>query len=382
MLNLYLWTAIIWIIILVIGIAMRKKWLGKNFLRLAYILLILILLEGVCLLALKIKSGYWLFNEKYNLNAELFEPHPYLVGVPKKNAELKVNGITYSNNAEGFRGKEFEKAKSKTRIVAVGGSTTYGTSVNDWETWPAYLDSIMGADYEVLNFGISGHSTVEHIIQSSFILPEYKPDVVLVHCGLNDLRSAYIADLACDYSDFHAPNLFGALGFCPLNKLPRLAIIRAGVLILQKVKLYPECTYYQTAVRQDSSLMALERALELYERNLTTLSAILNKQGVELVFVPQLLHKDAIEGNKLKWWIPYVEDDQLLGLIADYNKCMKEVAIKESGAFADEVLDYNWKGADFVDPSHLNADANLRFAEIISHYIKHDRDTIEFANQK
>lgn len=382
MLSFYLWTFIAWFIILITGISKRKNWFGKNLLRFAYVVLILFLLEGTCLLAIKVKTGYWLFHEKYNLNAELFEPHPYLVGVPKKNVWLKVKGITYTHNSEGFRGKEFSKRKTKKRIIAIGGSTTYGTSVNDWETWPYYLDSLLTDSMEVLNFGVSGHSTVEHIIQSSLIVPEYDPDVVLIHCGLNDLRSLYIRNLACDYSDFHAPNLYGALGFCPLNNIPRIAMLRVAVLLLQKVNLFPSCSYYKTIVKEDHSIESKDRAIELYKRNLITMAGIYEKQGVEIVFIPQLLNGDAFEGNKLKWWIPFISDKELVHDMNKYNQIMESTADQENCRYEKEILDLKWKGTDFVDPSHLNPKANLRFAEIISQGFFETQDSLELPNSK
>jgi lysophospholipase L1-like esterase len=375
MVSVYIWVLAFWLVVLLFGIWLRRKKSGKNLLKFAYVLLVLFMIEGVCLLALKVKSGYWLFQEKYNLNAEIFKPHPYLIGVPRENARLNVNGVQYTNNSMGFRGDEMSPQAAAKRIVSIGGSTTYGTSVNDWETWPYYLDSLAGHDFEVLNLGVSGHSSVEHIIQASLIVPEFKPDLAIVHCGLNDLRSAYIKDLKSDYSDFHAPNLYGALGFCPLNHLPRLGMLRVAVLLAQKIHLYPTCDYYAIAVDKSEDQKTVQRALKLYERNLTTLVTVLKKQNIDVVLVPQLLCKEAFQGNKLKWWIPYVEDEELEELMAEYNFVMGKVAEKEDCIFAEDILEHEWIGKDFIDPSHLNAEANCQFAEILSSYVIQEEKT-------
>ncbi|MFC2114030.1 GDSL-type esterase/lipase family protein [Bacteroidota bacterium] len=370
MLTIYFWTFISCLFILIIGIMLRKNWLGKNLLRFSYVLIVLFLLEITCLVALKIKSGIWLFNEKNNLNAELYEPHPYLIGVPKQNIQLVLNGIHYSHNSLGFRGEDVILKKKSYRIIAIGGSTTYGTSVSDWQTWPYYLDSLMQGQAEVLNFGVSGYSTVEHIIQSSLIVPEYNPDLVLIHCGLNDLRSLYIDSLAADYHDFHAPNLYGALGFCPISKLPRLALVRVGVLLLQRLNLVQECRYYQICVNENKSPESMERALKLYKRNLYTLAAIYKSRGTKLIFIPQILNRESFEGDKLRWWIPYVPDDELEEVAKKYNQCMYEVADSMQVGYADNIAKMNWTSADFIDPSHLNPEANLHFAALVKDKIK------------
>jgi len=334
-----------------------------------YVFVLLLLIEFTCLLALKVKSGYWLFNEKYNVNADLFEPHPYLTGMPLKNAKVSVEGKSYTHNSEGFRNSEIDHPKKKFRIIAMGGSTTYGTNVCDWETWPHYLDSLLPQEIEVLNFGVAGHSSIEHLIMASLLIPEYKPDLVLLHCGLNDLRNLFIKDLKSDYSDFHAPQLEGVLGFCYLNKLPRIAIIRVSALFLQKIGFYPYCSYQKIEIVEDHSKDNLNRALELYNRNLSNFCSILKNEEIALVMIPQILIRDAIEKDELKWWIPFVDDDELPVMMSKYNACMKTVATSSNCLFADTLIKYSWTKENFADASHLNAGGNLIFANILKDFL-------------
>ena len=67
----------------------------------------------------------------------------------------------YTINSKGFRGEEVNLVTDKYRIIALGGSTTISTEVNDHETYPAQLQSLLnkkGEKYEVLNMGFGSKS--------------------------------------------------------------------------------------------------------------------------------------------------------------------------------------------------------------------------------
>ena len=126
----------------------RKSRQGKPLLRLSYGLFLLLVLEGGCVLFYFYYTGTWTFRGRENYNIEFFEADPYLVATPKPNLKLSFNGKVITHNAEGFRGPVAETPKSKVRIAVVGGSTSYGVGVNDWETWPHYLDSLLPDSFE------------------------------------------------------------------------------------------------------------------------------------------------------------------------------------------------------------------------------------------
>lgn len=364
MLKIYIWSVISWIILFVLARFLRKKRAGKIIFKILYVILILFLIEGISLVGLYIKTGKWTFRREYNTNADLFEPHPYLVGVPKKSIQKEFNGITFTHNSDGFRGKEIPEKSNATRIIAIGGSTTYGVGVSDRQTWPYYLDSLLGKGYEVLNFGIPGHTTVENIILATFIIPEFEPDIVMILVGENDLRNMHVKNLESDYSDYHAPSLYGALGFCYHNKLPNIAFIKVMVLLLQKMDLYPVCNYHKMQLSMESD-KADEYTLKLYKRNLKSLLAVLREHKVQPVLIPQILIEETLTGDEMKWWIPYVPEEDLVKYLNFYNNIMKEVAEERNVPYVKEALLHNWSKVDFIDACHLNFSGNLVFARIL-----------------
>ncbi|MBU0755090.1 MAG: SGNH/GDSL hydrolase family protein, partial [Planctomycetes bacterium] len=96
-----------------------------------------------------------------------------------------------SVNEYGIRGPEIrEKRPATFRILAMGGSTTWGHLVADDRTWPAYLERRLhekGYEHvEVLNGGVSGYG-LEQIVRAleHKHLEALKPDLVLVFSGWN-----------------------------------------------------------------------------------------------------------------------------------------------------------------------------------------------------
>ncbi len=97
-------------------------------------------------------------------------------------------------NGYGFREREISPFKTRTRIVAVGDSFTYGLAVAPGDAWPARLEAALNAGHEaeaqppheVFNFGMLGYNTCqEDRVVERFAL-DLKPDVLLVGWYAND----------------------------------------------------------------------------------------------------------------------------------------------------------------------------------------------------
>ncbi|MBQ7181667.1 MAG: prolyl oligopeptidase family serine peptidase [Bacteroidaceae bacterium] len=101
----------------------------------------------------------------------------------------------------------------KIKVACVGNSITYGAFINDRERWhyPAQLQSYLGDDYEVRNFGVNGttmlHSGDYPYIQTDQYrqAQEFQPDIVLIKLGTNDTKGwnwKHRADYQADYQTF------------------------------------------------------------------------------------------------------------------------------------------------------------------------------------
>lgn len=103
------------------------------------------------------------------------------------------------HNQLGFRNREItiEKPDGRYRIVAVGGSTTYGFHVAQDETWSIQLETILRQEYglddvEVINTGVVGYTTWNSLTNLAFRVLDLEPDLVIVYHGTNDAKARWL----------------------------------------------------------------------------------------------------------------------------------------------------------------------------------------------
>jgi lysophospholipase L1-like esterase len=147
---------------------------------------------------------------------------PYLGYIPYPG--FKRKGVV-QHNPDGYRGLRvpFQKT-NKYRILCIGGSTTYGFGVDSpSQAYPAQLEKILN-DYvmgdsslhrrykgvEVINAGLEDGNSAEELQQYLFKYRYYKPDVVIVHSGINDallLCQSKSDEYQLDYTHYRRINL-------------------------------------------------------------------------------------------------------------------------------------------------------------------------------
>ena len=84
-------------------------------------------------------------------------------------------------------------AEGKIKVACIGNSVTFGAGIEDrTKTYPAQLQTMLGDNYVVRNFGKSGATLLKkghnpYWEQSEFTEAlTFKPDIVIIHLGLND----------------------------------------------------------------------------------------------------------------------------------------------------------------------------------------------------
>lgn len=80
-------------------------------------------------------------------------------------------------------------------LLAVGDSFTFGEEVNDDETWPAYLEHLLGEP--VLNAGVFGYGFDQIALRAERLIPRYKPGKVIIAVISGDVDR-------CEYSYLYA----------------------------------------------------------------------------------------------------------------------------------------------------------------------------------
>lgn len=369
--KIYLWYGSIFMFALSLAMLTLPELVRKMMKVLLIMFLAVGSVELAAAIAYKVLNGHWSHTEYMNLNRFMFEKHPYLVGDLKKGIVHEREDLKYQHNSKGYRCEEFTTAKdsSVTRVVAIGGSTTYCVGVNNHETWTHYLSEILGDGHEVINMGVPGYTSAENLIQTALHTSDLKPDIAIYYIGLNDLRNINIKDLASDYSDFHAPALYSALGLCNNENVPALASVKIFLAMCEQAGILDVCPNLRIKVKNEFNQGPDNRALDLFERNLRHIIALCKEQGIRPIFVPQILLEDVLKTGNLSWWVPYVKRTDLDDQMLIFNDRLRSVASGDSLTFVSGVADHPWVKEDFVDLTHFTPDANRQLAELIGQAI-------------
>lgn len=94
----------------------------------------------------------------------------------------------------GFAQCAWAKPSRPLRVACIGNSITYGYGLQDREreAYPVILQHLLGAKYQVANFGKSGATLLRHGHRPYFEQEEYRqalafrPDIAVIHLGVND----------------------------------------------------------------------------------------------------------------------------------------------------------------------------------------------------
>lgn len=103
----------------------------------------------------------------------------------------------------------------KPSILCVGDSFTFGDEVNDAETWPAYLERILGV--RTVNAGVFGYGLDQSILRAEQLVPVLRPDFLIVGVIQDDVSR-------CEYAvrtGVHKPYFTLAPGGLLLHKPPQ-----------------------------------------------------------------------------------------------------------------------------------------------------------------
>lgn len=215
----------------------------------------------------------------------------------------KISGVQQVNS-EGYRNgnKEFgKKEKGKIRIIAIGGSTTFGWLIKDYQqTWPSQLEEILNKKFngkvEVINAGLPGGMSSESVV--AFIMKDkfLEPDLVIFHNGGNDLAPLLYDDYYPDYR-YHR-TIIGADKLRPGEKK---IITKSNVVKLLYAFWFKDFT--PSSVRSDpEQKVELAEAIRNvkkhspigFERNMTTLIQESKSVGADVVLFPFYLASDKI----------------------------------------------------------------------------------------
>jgi lysophospholipase L1-like esterase len=98
-------------------------------------------------------------------------------------------------NADGLRTRvERERSPGLRRVAVAGDSTVFGWGVDEGGTVADGLQAALGPDFEVINAGQPGYSSVQAAWLVEEVLLAYQPDLVILFIPMHDFNRVLVSD--------------------------------------------------------------------------------------------------------------------------------------------------------------------------------------------
>lgn len=298
-----------------------------------------------------------------------FEWHPLLQVKPKPGLSVDFSGARISHSSLGTRGHDYDPAelRRKSVIAAFGGSVTYDIYVGDDETWTHRLEAMLGPDeFAVINHGVPGYSTVEHVVQTAFYEDAFgvRPRCALYLIGWNDIRNAHIGHIDPGYADFHLPSQIDTLDVRRFggtwSSISPLATVVLRFASAQLETIRPARTV--SGSPQSGSDPALEA---VYLQNVRAISTINRSRGIRTIWVGQILNLAALNHEGIDGWLPLVRDKDSWPLLRRFNEILRAEAATLGDLYVD-IKPQSFTAADFKDNGHFLATGTAKLAALLA----------------
>jgi lysophospholipase L1-like esterase len=258
----------------------------------------------------------------------MFYTHPYSAYALKPNYERppfeKINSF-------GLRGENVASPKPDDvyRIIAVGGSTTFGVYLPWNETYPYYLQETLRERFntdriEVINGGLTGSTSAESFHRLPTQILPLEPDMVIIYHAFNDLLPRVFNDYQEDYYHFRKVDPSNPPG------LTRFYLYRFALAVLSPGFFHENYNLMSMVWKidnlPDSDTARMQNFLDsdnnAFVSNMDNIITLLEAKGIDVVLASFAMSVDY-------WhWMdnmpPYVWE---VG-IADNNRAIYELAAK------------------------------------------------------
>jgi hypothetical protein len=279
-------------------------------------------------------------------------------------------GYANGHNALGFNDIDWsvQRTPGVPRVVCIGSSTTEGGNRDGREgSYPYQLEQALTVRYgrriEVLNFGMSGWTSAEELVNWFLCVQDYRPDLVILHEAANDLAARnYRTRFRPDYVHYRKPWNVPTFGIAT-RLLVRTSDLFASILSeresfdLDKVTVNPPAG---DVAWNDQGLPLASAAP--YRRNLLSIAKSARELGATVVIatVPYDPQHDVDDPDSSRFW--------RVGM-RQHNDILREMAREEGFVLVDiarGVADHPEEArGQFLDLVHVTLQGNrLKAREI------------------
>jgi lysophospholipase L1-like esterase len=347
-------------------------------------------------------------------------PDRYYVWPPnfRESFELRANLLRGSSrgasnltiNADGMRGDPLP-ADARYRLMAIGGSTTICTYLDDLDAWPRVVQSRLEAELGERsvwtgNVGRPGHATAQHRLQLEKLLAQYPEiDAVLMLVGINDMlvRISMLRDPMPLNEPGGTEELRQAFSVFPgwdadspwyrRTGVARLLAMRTwrlpgsraeGPLVDRVGEFVVRARdHRRQATEFLEELPGLSDGLDLYAGSLNDIVDAARAAGRRLIFLTQpTLWREGLSAEENgSLWMGGPRFDRLapgaefysVRALADgmrrYNEALLRVCRERGVECIDVAATLPRDGATFWDDAHFTVEGSHRVAQIVSEYL-------------
>jgi len=312
--------------------------------------------------SLKPKKSPSIFSEA------AFVFHPLLQRAPRPG----YSDEKYTHTLAGTRAVESgrESCAPNSSIALVGGSSTYGFPLAQGQTWADFVQGKLCKKHRVLNYGVPGFTTAEHVIQTALYLPARGIKCAVYFVGWNDLRNSFIPNLDPGYADFHLLSM--AKYSRTENDRSFIATFKLMKLLMSFVDVSPmPPAYDKTTLPRSGVDPELEK---IYARNIRSIIALNKQHGIRTAFIGQLMNYHALRGappgRRDGGWMPILEDRGVPKAMDHFNEVLRAVAGRNGVPYLEPRQ--SWLSPeDYVDTlGHFSARGSAKFADHVADFIE------------
>lgn len=313
--------------------------------------------------------------------------HRYLVHSPTPNYRKGLN----KHNSLGYRGEEIvmPKPQGEFRIACLGGSTTYGETVDDYhDAYPAVMEALLrqrGLKVTVINAGCPGYTSYEDLINLAFRVIYLDVDMVILDSGMTDwaLRAVWPPELY--KSDHSATGDFGLLApsILEVSAFYRMVALGLGLessfaslgrafgeddySVLRELGQQAKNGVYPSGRFANVSLGEVMRRNPpiYYAQNLASIVAVASTRDIPVVLTTFACFYEANQG-----YDPHFLKD-MKDSLEEMNDVTRQTAQKTGAMLFDLAKAMPYGREYWRDFMHENKAGVLRKAELIADYVAH-----------
>ena len=299
--------------------------------------------------------------------------------------QYKVERLGFRGKAPPLPGKDVADPGTLD-VFCIGDSVTFGHgSSSDETTYPAYLEAWLknrGRACRVYNAGTPSYISSQVFLKLHHLVANYRPDVVIIHAGWNDITAAADADYPLTWMG--AADQFGPPRMPYSSPLKTALACSALFQIIQS-----EIAKFPIRIDQETFLQRRLEAMDqpvartpvrdaprdMFRRNIEGMIDLVVGMGAQPILIPLTTYFDPrselTQEEKRRFRSALLADLDILSWkehIHEYNQVLRNVA-RDKGVPVVETAEAMKPSVYYLDLRHLTDEGNAVFAGLVGEVV-------------